>query len=299
MPADPAGRGADQLTHVDRFQLLSCAFEIRTNALPLFERLAYIVQRADQSAIAVTARSTIEVLSTGEGYRIRDEEGEDVELSLVAAVEAIFQRLHRRALASVPDHIAIHAASLMHEGRLVLLTGPKRAGKTTLALRLLFEGWEVAGDELVLLQGGWAMAFPRRFYVRDTSLSLLPQLQAVAGRPPFVASPTEGTLIAVDPTRFGRPWRIAPAPVSAILHLEPNHGGRTVARACGKVEMARRVMSECTPPASRRPDWIGDLCRTVDGATTAILQVGELDSAALVIRSILAQSVNVVTGDQP
>jgi hypothetical protein len=288
MPAHAAEGGIDHLTYVERVQLLSCAFEIRTNAQDLFERLAYIIQRADQSAVPVTLHSTITVERVGEEYRVGDETGAvDVELSAMTALETLFARLHRRALESVPDHIRLHTASGLHKDRAFLMVGPKRAGKTTLALRLLFAGFDMSGDELVLLRAGKVTAFPRKFYVRDTSLALLPPLPPVPGHTPFTNSPTEGRLIAVDPTRFGRPWKIVPSPVSTILYLEPNHGARTRAVPCPKVDMVRHVMPESTPPASARRDWIGDLCGTVDRAETVTLRIGELDSAVREIGRIL------------
>lgn len=288
MLADAQERRVDHLNHVERVQLLSCAFEIRTNAQDLFERLAYIIQRADQSAVPITQHSTITVEQSGEEYRINDETGAvDVELSVITALEALFARLYRRALESVPDHIRLHTASGLHKDRAFLMVGPKRAGKTTLALKLLFAGFDMTGDEIVLLRDGKVTAFPRKFYVRDTSLPLLPPLPPVPGHTPFTNSPTEGRLIALDPTRFGRPWKIVPSPVSTILYLEPNHGARTVAVRCPKVDMVRHVMPESTPPASARPGWIGDLCGMVDRAEAYTVRIGELDSAVREIGRIL------------
>lgn len=288
MPAHPQARRIDRLTLIERVQLLSCAFGIQTNSQALFERLAYIIQRADQSAVPVTLRSTITVEQVGEEYRLSDESGAvDVELSVITALETLFARLHRRALESVPDHIRLHTASGLHKDRAFLMVGPKRAGKTTLALKLLFAGFDVTGDELVLLCNGEVTAFPRKFYVRDSSLSLLPPLPPVPNHTPFTNSPTEGRLIAVDPTRFGRPWKIVPSPVSTILYLEPNHGARTVTVPCPKVDMVRHVMPESTPPASARANWIGDLCGTVDRAATYTVRIGDLDSAVREIGQIL------------
>ncbi len=288
MPEDIAGRGPDRLNHVENVRFLSCAFEIRTNSRDLHERLAYIVQRSDQKAVPLLKRCVITVLRSGEEYRICDDGGMvEVEPSLMAALESLFRRLHQRALETLPDHIRIHTASGLHQERAFLMVGPKRAGKTTLALRLLFAGFDVTGDELVLLRDGRATAFPRKFYVRNGSLGLLPPLPPVPGPTPFAMNPSEGRLIAVDPTRFGRPWTIAPAEVSTIFYLEPNHGGHTAAVPCQKVEMVRRVMTECAPPATGRPDWVSDLCRTVDRARTFTIRIGELDSAVLEVKRIL------------
>ena len=288
MPEDIAGREPDRLTHVETVRLLSCEFEIRTNSRDLYERLAYVVQRSDQNALPVAERYGISVLQSGDAFEISGDDGSPTaERSLADALEALFVRLHRRALEMLPDHIRIHAASGLHDGRAFLIVGPKRAGKTTLALRLLVAGFDIVGDELVLLRGGETTTFPRRFYVRNTTLPLLPPLPPAPGATPFTMSPSEGRLIAVDPTRFGRPWRIVAAEVSTILYLQPNHGCETFTVPCEKVEMVRRVMSECAAPPSGRKDWIADLCRTVDRARTFTVHIGTLDSAVLEVRRML------------
>ena len=289
MPEDPASRGPDHPILAERLRFLACEFEIRSNSADFIARLAYVAQRAEQK-FALEECCTIEVMWTGEEYRISDATGEaDVELSAQIALEALYHRMHRRALDRLPDHIRIHAASGMVPDGAFLIVGPKRSGKTTLAPRLIAEGYDVTGDELVLLRDGQAVAFPRKFYVRAGSLDLLPGVNALRASSPFVANPVEGRLIAVDPTSFDRPWRISAAPIAAILFVEPNHGARTTIEPCRKTDMVRRVVAECTPPASGRPGWMGDLCRAIDRAETFTIHLGELDSAALAISRVLCQ----------
>jgi hypothetical protein len=289
VPEDPAERGPDRLILTERLRFLACEFEIRSNSADFMARLDYIAQRAQQ-IFPLEEHCTIDVMWTGEEYRISDASGEaDLELSAPFALEVLYDRMHRRALGRLPDHIRIHAASGLLPNGVFLIVGPKRAGKTTLALRLIAEAYDMTGDELVLLRDGQAVAFPRKFYVREGSLDLLPNVNALRTSAPFVANPVEGRLIAVDPTRFGRPWRISAAPIAAILFIEPNHGARTTIVPCGKVDMVRRVVAECSPPASGRPGWMADLCRAVDRAETVTIRLGELDSAVVAIARVLCK----------
>lgn len=48
--------------------------------------------------------------------------------------------------------IAVHSAALARHGRAVLLTGPGRVGKTSLALAGLQAGWSFVGDDYILLR---------------------------------------------------------------------------------------------------------------------------------------------------
>ncbi len=253
----------------------------------MLERLPYVVQEAEQD-VPVVERCRIDVTWTGEEYRLSGGGQEDeYELSLAVAYETLFARLHDRAMANMPEHTRIHAASARGKGGLVLLVGDKLAGKSTLAAHLMLQGYDVLGDELVLLRHGAAVTFPRRFYLRFGSMVLLPALAEQSRHAPFVHAPGQGRLIATDPLVLGRPWRIEPAPVAAAIYLEPNHGGQSSLDRCGKVEMVRRVVAQSTPPLSGRRDWLADLCATVDHAETAILTIGNLASASAALRPIL------------
>lgn len=105
----------------------------------------------------------------------------------------------------------LHAACLTRGGVGLAVTGPKCAGKTTLALQLLGRpGWRlVANDKLAVRPGGAgieARGFPIRMGIRSGSLDVLPRSKASALR---LASDerTDGSRILVRPqlvaSRFG------------------------------------------------------------------------------------------------
>jgi hypothetical protein len=222
-------------------------------------------------------------------------EGDDIVLregGIAVAVErngeimfdTLFKMVQQRAFAALPDDIRIHAASGIHEGRTFLLVGNPHAGKTTLAIRLLEAGMDVVGDELVMLRNGQAAAYPRKFYLRESSFDLLPRIRSVAPTLPLVVDSNGMRRIAIDPPALGHRWRIARLPVGGIFYLDPHFGMPTKAVRSTKIDMVRLVMEQCTPPPSGRRGWIGDLCAAINNATTQILAVGDLDSAAEAIR---------------
>jgi len=229
------------------------------------------------------------VMWTGEEYRISGGGYPDeFELSLPVAFNTLFSRLHDRAIGNMADHTRIHAASGLGSRGMFLLVGEKWAGKTTLAMHLLLHGFDIVGDELVLLQGGTAITFPRRFYLRYTALELLPSLVDSTRGAPFVNAEIQGRLLAIDPLTLGRPWRIRPAPIQAVIFIEPNHGGASSLVASSKVDMVRRVLAQCTPPESGRRDWLADLCATINRAETMVLHLGDLASATAALRDVIA-----------
>ncbi|MDR3466123.1 MAG: hypothetical protein P4M07_09280 [Xanthobacteraceae bacterium] len=245
-----------------------------------------MAQRAEQE-LPLLERCEITVTFADGEYRISGGgEADEIELSLAVTFSALFTRMHEHALRHYADHIRIHAASGFAPDGLVLLVGEKEAGKTTTAMHLLLEGFEMVGDELVLLRHGEAITFPRPFYLRHGALALLPPFGDTSTAP-FVNSDVGGKLIAVDPQKLGRRWRIRPAPVRAMVFLEPNHGGTTSFKACSKVEMVQRVLTQASPPSSGRADWVSDFCSTINQAETVIARMGDLHSATALFRRLM------------
>jgi hypothetical protein len=276
-----------RMTFVDHVRLLSCEFEIRTNSRELIDLFTSVTQRATQN-FPVVERCTATVDWTGEEFHI-DIGGveDDFELSVTSALETLYNGLHSRAIAALPDHIRIYAASGMHTGSAFLIIGPERAGKTTLALSLMLEGVDITGDALVLLLDGKALPFPRKFHAREDSLGKLAKLplDRFAGS---VSNPQDGRIVAFDPLEFEKPWRIEPAAVSTVFYIEPNFGGRSTLRPSGKVEMVRRVLPHVTPPIAARQGWLGDLCATINRAESFVMELGDLASAVAATLEVLS-----------
>jgi len=236
------------LTYSEHIRLLCCEFEIRTNSPDLINRISYVTPRAQQD-VPVVQRCTVTITWTGDEYQISgDGVEEDFELSAMSAVETLYQRLHSRAIAAMPDHIRINAASGLHAGDSFLITGPERAGTTTLAVSLMVQGIDINGDALVLLRDRQALPFPRKFHLPEDSIGRIPSLRVDDRFAALIGNLQEGRLVALDPLEFGRPWRIAPAAVSTIFYIEPNHGARSQLRRGSKVEMTRRLLPNCAPP---------------------------------------------------
>lgn len=246
-----------------------------------------MVQHADHD-IPLVERVDMSVLWEDGEYRIGGGgAGVDTEFNLGTAVDTLIARMHHAALRPFATHTRIHAASGIGPDGMVLLVGDKRSGKTTLAAHLLLQGFEMLGDELVLLRGGQAVTFPRRFYLRPAALDLLPGLGSLAGGAPSAENDREGRMVAVDPPMLGRPWRIRPAPIAAVVFIEPNHTGTSRIATCPKLEMVRQVLAQCSPPASAGAGWVSDLCRTINRCTTVTAHLGDLPTATEALRRFL------------
>jgi hypothetical protein len=107
------------------------------------------------------------------------------------------------------DYFLIHGAVVVREGKGVVISGPPKAGKTTLSLALTGKGWILMSDDVAPVHGqsGMIHPFPRAIHVR--------------ARPPFWVG---------RETTAGGGWRetipfpihaekLSPAPWSALVLL--------------------------------------------------------------------------------
>jgi hypothetical protein len=142
------------------------------------------------------------------------------------------------------SQLQLHAAALEHRGRIVVLAGPKEAGKTTLVARLASVGkLGIAGNDRLLVTpsddpaGGWRVRpIPTIVNVRATTQALLP---ALFGDVPAVPAPAHLTTRELDavPVEHG-----AHDPV-ARLKLSPTQFARAVgASLCGEGELTRVLL---------------------------------------------------------
>ena len=158
--------------------------------------------------------------SSGAARNIRisnDNGSEDYEMSAAVVIDQLFKRMHRMALANLPDHVCLRAVTGNQGGASVSDSGAEKFGQDDLGLRLLLAGFDISGDELAVLLDGKAVAFPRRFIVRGDCVELLPELNSCEEFATYASNPARETVIHFDPTRLGRPWLLVPRHVSAVI----------------------------------------------------------------------------------
>src|SRR5262245_24528703 len=258
VPREAVRRGTRPLNRTWSVHLLACRFDIRADCERLADALDHLLQRAHQRH-PVSRCHRFDVRRSADGYRI-EEDGlaQGIESTPQSACYVLTSRIHALALAALPEFTKVHAGCATWQGRRLLAVGPPEAGKTTLMTRLVYEGFAVHGDELVLLRNGEALPYPRRFGVRAPTLRLIPQL--AASRPGTIGAGS----VVTDPADLGFDWVIEPAPVAAVFYLVPNHGGQTSLEPCPKHIMAQRIMSQSTSPDGGRRQWIRDVCAILD-----------------------------------
>ena len=275
------------MIHARTFQVLACEISIATTCPDIAEKLDYVAVGATQQ-YPVSRQIAYRVERTDDQYLVWEDE--DVwfrDGSADRVLIELFRRMYAVVYAEMRGCPRLHAGCGGYQGRLFLAAGPKGVGKSTLMSRLLFEGFTVFGDEIVLGLGREVIALPRRFHLKAPGLDLLPQVAALAARLPFVMGDGGHKIIAFDPTDAGFPWAIRPGKPEAIFFLQPNHGGPTTVEPCPKVTMIQSLMTQSALDGDDGGAWIRSLGTLVSGAECYNLRVGNLSTSALVMGAAL------------
>jgi hypothetical protein len=269
-------------------QVLACEFAFSVDCDAVAHLLDELIP-APRQDFPISQRHRFEVLREGSRYRVR-EDGLDLGLEAGpdAAAGRVLARLHELAMAALSPYTKVHAGCAVLGGRRMLAVGSGRAGKTTLMTKLLYSGFEVHGDEMVLLGDGVSVAYPRRFGIRQPTLALVPQVEALVPEPSRAPNSHGYQVFALSPSLAGFEWRIALGAVDAVVYLDPKRGRVSRLLDCPQHLMAQRVMAQSEPPGTGRRQWIRHVCATLDRARCYTLEFGELDSAVSALRTMLA-----------
>ncbi len=116
---------------------------------------------------------------------------------------------------------------------------------------------------------------------------MLPQIAHLVEQKPHIRDH-----FSLDPSELGFPWRIASAPVSIVLFIEPNHGLETRLETCPKYRMANLIMSESLLPAAGAGDWVRDISAVLENSDCWLLRYGNLDLAIEAIKSLFGRASN-------
>ena len=272
---------------VRTFQVLACEVSITTSCPQIADKLDYVTVRAVQH-YPVSRQVSYRIERADDEYLVW--ENDDLSYrdgSADRVLIELFRRMYAAVYAQMADSPRLHAGCAEHDGMLFLAVGPKGVGKSTLMTRLLFEGFTVFGDELVFGLGREVIALPRPFHLKAPALRLLPQVAAVADRLPFVMGDAGEKILAFDPTDVGLPWSIRQGRPAAIFFLEPNHAGATRIEPCPKLGMIQSLMTQSMLEGDDAGAWIRSLGTLVRDAECYSLHVGELSTAAQLMRSAL------------
>jgi hypothetical protein len=274
-----------------RFQLLCYSVEIRAADPRIVATLRYAGNTAEQD-VEPAAVLRYEVRS-GAQHEIL-EEGD--RLTTVATPDdvlyVIYQRTHMRAMhrLALGGWEQVHAGVGTIAGRRFVLVGAKGTGKTTLMTRLLFDGEDVEGDEVALIRGGDAMAFPRAFHLKAGAELLVPELQPIMTTLPMASTSDGQAIRALDPARSGFRWRIRRQPPAAVVVLAPERAAAPEVRTLTAVEAALHLVEHSLPSGNPPQARVRECARLCADVTAFELTPGPVGVTARLLADTLAAS---------
>ena len=189
-------------------------------------------------------------------------------------------------LASEPGAPLLHGATVIVQGRRMLLIGDKTCGKTTLSLHLAANAYRVEGDEHLVIGTESVIARPRTLRVKPGTLALVAGLPDSVWQAPSVAT-WDGSLIrAVRPDIAGQGWTIAAGRLDAIVSLSANHGGRSLAKPIAGDPAFRDLMAQTIMPTTGIPGAAMRVRRLATNTPAFKLLLGDLAGAEWHLNSI-------------
>jgi hypothetical protein len=264
--------------------------EIEVDDEPTAARLAYVANSVGQSDIPRLA--TLRWRVDGAGPWTLFEQGDRV--TTFHRFDDLLFVLYQRSYGRLNEHLALggwlglHGGLVTIDGRRVVLVGAKGAGKTTLMLHLLTDGWAVEGDEMVLARDGLAVALPRRFHVKPGTADLVAGLSDALDASPRTSLSDGTAIVGLDPADLGRPMATRPGPVDAAVILTANHAGAAGAEAISTVDLVAGVIDHVHPGSDSRPALFAALAALLGQAQGLRLDVGPLDDSVAALRAALA-----------
>jgi hypothetical protein len=152
-----------------------------------------------------------------------------------------------------PGSPLIHGGTITTDEGHIVLVGDKWVGKTTLLVYLASQGWPVAGDEHLVVQGTEAIPRPRSMRVRPGALRYLSNdSKEIVQSCPWVPDWQGSPLFAVEPSAFGKEWKIRSGPIRHLVMLRANHGGRSRLRRLSPDQAFGSLLQSAILPSERR-----------------------------------------------
>jgi hypothetical protein len=144
----------------------------------------------------------------------------------------------------------IHAAAVAREGKAVLIVGQSGAGKTSIAMTCVLQGWDYLGDDAVLVRAHPARvgALYNSARLRADTFARFPEIMKGC----LAVSDDAGEQKAEVDMRLFRPCPVAEAELRAIVVPDPTDWGGLRVAPMSKSEALRKLME------ATRQSMIGD-----------------------------------------
>ena len=275
---------------IDHYRLLSLPVQIMSEDEWFARAMRWYLEPfrrpvADRESVLLEVRA--EGNDRGDGQLVYLRNGaEEMRGSRMGVLHHAVWDVHRIVPTWSRDFLFIHAGSVAHGGRALLLPGAPGGGKTTLVTALLRRGFDYLSDELGAIDpvSGDAYPFPKRLSLEPDALTFFPGLAERLGD--IAASG-----IALG-KRYVRPEDLdartgAAAPVRLIVFLGPQRPGRPESVPLTRAETVARLAASALNLYRYRERGVVLLSRVASRATAYELSGGDPNALADAVAELL------------
>lgn len=267
---DPLQVSIGGVTFLLRFWDLSLQREFRT----LFDQPATVPSSGEVVVI--------DIVRDGETVFWAQEGGPGGAAPVHLAVTSLRNLMFKHLLAQ-SDEVALHAACLARNDETILLCGAPGAGKSTLTLALLRNGFEYLGDDVTFIdEHGEVRALPFPLTLKEGSWPIVPHLDVEPDKLP-TWDRADGLRVKYLPTQS--PNQHERRPVRAIVSLLRGQAGEPSIQPRPKLDQLRALLAEGYAASGKASsDAFAGLVELVNSAACAELRYSDAQHAAQVLR---------------
>jgi HprK-related kinase A len=197
-----------------------------------------------------------------------------------------------RIVARCNEYLQVHAASMAHGDKGVVLAGGSGAGKSTLAAALLARGWKYFCDEFALIDPETLLlhAYPKAVCVKAGAFDMIKSLGMRLARDRHYIKALKGKVGYISPAEFGPETVAEPCPIRYVIF--PKYTGQTEARLY-PLPRARAAFALMQCALNRdvfEKDAVSLAGRIVRGAECFGLETGPIDETCDLLESLVDQT---------
>jgi hypothetical protein len=212
------------------------------------------------------------------------------------SVHQVLSELHRIHFVSTvdecPNAALIGCGAITIDDQHTIFIGEEGAGQSTLLLYLAAMGWPLAGDGQLIFDGATAIPRPRSLRVGTGTLAFLPKRAAdIVRAAPFFSDWHGSPTYAVEPSAFGNRWVLRTCPVSNIILLRGNHGGRSRIRPLGRRAVLEQILKIALLPDTNKLCVLAGLRALVMSANCLELWNGRVEDSHSLLGEMFGKSV--------
>lgn len=197
--------------------------------------------------------------------------------------------INQRIVATRPEYLQIHAASISLDGAGFIFAGDSGCGKSTLAAALCKRGWQYFCDEFALVEREslTLQTFPKALCIKSGSFPLMRGMRVPFAHRRHYVKEFKGRVAYVDPHAFGPRCIADPVPVRFIIFPRYHAGSKPHLVPISPALAVLELFKLCFNRPVFRDGALPLLTRIASGAQCFRLDVGDAGETARLLESLV------------